>query len=227
MAWMMKSIDRVYTGRYAEDYDLDRTGSERWAHEDRVIRPLLAGIRPGQTVLDIAAGTGRWLPAYREVGAKPILLDSSIDMLRQAEAKAEELGFDVSVRQQSALSAEPFPDADWAVSTRFFNWIPLPGVESVLRKLLAARVQSVLFTITFEPADLDAAESQALRRRMRTKNLRSLLRLRKKGVYHLHRERDVRSLLARLGLSIDHEDVILEAGGRRTVAIRATPLDRQ
>jgi SAM-dependent methyltransferase len=217
----VKSINRVYTGRYAERYDARRTESEAWRREDAAIRPLLRKIHSGETVLDVAAGTGRWLSAYKDAGARPILLDASEDMLKQAEAKAEELHLEVRLIPQSALSSEPYPSADWVVLTRFLNWIPLAAVASVLRKAIATGAHSVLFTITFEPTELSANQRREIRRRMLLKNIRSLLRLRRKGIYHLHKEADVRSLLSSLGVTIIHEEILREQG-RRTVAMLAT-----
>jgi hypothetical protein len=187
---------------------------------------MLAQIRPGETVLDVAAGTGRWLPAYADAEAKPILLDSSMDMLKQAKAKAASLGVDAAIIEQSATADESFPRADWVVTTRFFNWIPLSAVETVLRKMIATGAHSIFFTISFEPADLKPAEAEEVRRFMRSKNLRSLLRLRRKGVYHLHQENDVRALLARLGLAVEHEEPLHQRKGRRTVAMRTAPTIR-
>jgi ubiquinone/menaquinone biosynthesis C-methylase UbiE len=225
---LMKKIDRVYTGRYAEKYEAQRSGSERWKREEAVLGPLLATrIHPEEIVLDIAAGTGRWLPAYAEARAKPILLDSSVDMLQQAKAKADGMGLDISIIAQSALSREPFPAADFAVVTRFFNWISLSAVEAVLRKMIATGARGLLFTISFEPAGLDAETAREVRRYMRSKNLKSLLRLRRKGVYHLHREEDVRSLLAKLGLAIEHEELLHQRSGRRTVLFQVHSTDRQ
>jgi SAM-dependent methyltransferase len=221
----VKSINRVYTGRYAEKYDAQRTGSETWRREDAAIRPLLRKIRSGETVLDVAAGTGRWLSAYSEAGARPILLDASEDMLKQAKAKADELHLEVKLVPQSALSPKPYPPADWAVLTRFFNWIPLSAVASVLRKAIATGAHSVLFTISFEPTDLSTNQRREIRRRMLLKNIRSLLRLRRKGVYHLHKEADVRLLLSSLGLTVVHEQTLRQQG-RRTVAILAAPPGR-
>jgi SAM-dependent methyltransferase len=224
---MTKKIDHVYTGRYAEKYEAQRSGSERWQREQAVLGPLLAQIRAGETVLDVAAGTGRWLPAYAEAKAKPILLDSSNDMLEQAKVKARSLGLDATIIAQSATAAEPFPRADWVVTTRFFNWIPLAAVEAVLRKMIATGAHTIFFTISFEPADLPPAEAEEVRRFMRSKNLKSLLRLRRKGVYHLHPENDVRALLARLGLTIEHEEPLHQRSGRRTVAFRTAPTGRR
>jgi 2-polyprenyl-3-methyl-5-hydroxy-6-metoxy-1,4-benzoquinol methylase len=226
MTWFTKKIDHVYTGRYAEKYEAQRSTSERWQHEQAVIGPMLAQIRPGETVLDVAAGTGRWLPAYAEAKARPTLLDSSKDMLEQAQAKARSLGVDATIIAQSATASEPFPRADWVVTTRFFNWIPLASVEAVLRKMIATGAHTIFFTISFEPADLPRSEAEEVRRFMRSKNLKSLLRLRRKGVYHLHREADVRALLARLGLAIEHEAPLHQRGGRRTIALRTAPTKR-
>ncbi|MDY6873910.1 MAG: methyltransferase domain-containing protein [Chloroflexota bacterium] len=47
----------------------------------------LAGIEPGQSVLDVAGGTGRVSVLFREQGAKVHLVDTAAGMLNQAREK--------------------------------------------------------------------------------------------------------------------------------------------
>jgi ubiquinone/menaquinone biosynthesis C-methylase UbiE len=88
----MKAIENTYTGEYARNYNSSRTHSIEWIRENNAIEPMLRMIGQSQTVLDIAAGTGRWLHIYAEIGARPTLLDASRDMLDQAQLKAHEMG---------------------------------------------------------------------------------------------------------------------------------------
>lgn len=85
---MTKQIERVYTGHVAANYDAVRGNSDRWAREAEVIEPLLRTISAGTKLIDVAAGTGRWLNIYREIGLDATLLDSSADMLSVAKEKA-------------------------------------------------------------------------------------------------------------------------------------------
>lgn len=213
----MKNIDMVYTGTIAAKYDAVRSGGKRWAREAEVIEPLLQSIPANTCLLDVAAGTGRWLPLYKKQGLAPILIDSSRDMLAQAEAKAAALELPVQIVCASALSPAPFPAATQAIVTNFFNWISLPGVETVLQKIIAAGVTRLLFMISYFPDDA----SLLLRFRkslwLGIRNFRSRLGWKEKGHYHLHAEREVRGLLQRLGLVAQAEHLIVASRYKRNV----------
>lgn len=215
----MKKIDHVYTGNVAEKYDKLRVGSERWARENSAIEPLLSRIPAGSRVLDIAAGTGRWLTLYSALKVRPILVDSSGDMLSIAKAKADELGLETSIIVGSALDATPFPEADWAVTTNFLNWISLRDVEKVLSKVAAAKIPSLTFMITYLPCKLTLRESLGARRKVLKNNFRSWLGVREKGIYHLHNEAEVRAMLARVGIEVAQETKIFLTEGRQNVVI--------
>ena len=218
----MKTIDTTYTGQYARAYDSKRSDSIGWKREAQAIEPILRLISRGDTVLDIAAGTGRWLQTYSEIGAQPILLDASREMLAQAQLKAERLGLPLSAVVQSALGDTPFPMAQWAVITRFFNWIPLGKVEKVLTKALAAGVGDLLFMLTYLPTSTGQVRRLETRYVTFRRNAASLLGRREKSLYYLHSEGAVRMMLASLGLQIRIERVISDTPERRTVMFHAS-----
>lgn len=218
----MKIIDTVYTGAMAAKYDRVRAGGERWTREAKVIEPLLRSIPPDTRLLDVAAGTGRWLPLYKESGLAPVLIDSSPDMLDQAAAKAAALGVPARIVCASALSSDPFPEATHALVTNFFNWISLQDVETVLRKILAARVQRILFMISYFPADASLVLTFRKSLSLGYRNFRSRMGWKEKGHYHLHMESEVRQLLDRLGLGIQAERLIVATRYKRNVMIDAT-----
>lgn len=218
----MRRIDDIYTGDCARTYDADRLASIEWTREELAIEPMLHAIKSGETVLDLAAGTGRWLPVYAAIGAQPILLDVSRDMLHQAKARALELSLDISVSTQSALDGPAFPHAQWAVITRFFNWIPLASVKSVLQRCLEAKVENFLFMITYLPDSVGLPMSVRTRFTTFRRNVSSKLGRREKGIYFLHSETKLRRMLNKLGLTIEVERVISDRRGRRNVMIRAS-----
>lgn len=221
----MRKIDNIYTGAYARSYEADRVGTVEWAREQEIIGPMLHVIKRGDIVLDIAAGTGRWLPVYAEIGAKPILLDVSEGMLVQAKKAAHDLGLEVSTIVQSALDAPKFPNADWAVTTRFLNWVPLRSAREVLEKCVAANIKNFLLMVTYLPAATSRA--RALKHRLTTfkRNIKSALGWRKKGIYYLSSEQEVRDMIQQAGLAVKVERVISDTGRRRNVLIWATRAD--
>ena len=215
----MKNIDAVYTGAMAAKYDRVRTESKRWIREAEVIGPMLRSLPEGASLIDVAAGTGRWLAIYKERGIVPVLIDSSQDMLAQAATKAAALGVPARIVCESALSPAPFPEATYALITNFFNWISLPNVETVLRKIRAARILRILFMISYFPADAGPVLKFRKNLSLACRNFRSHMGWHEKGHYHLHAERDVRALLDRLGLAVQAEQLIVARRYKRNVML--------
>jgi malonyl-CoA O-methyltransferase len=72
--------------RLAEDYD--STPNALIALEQRTMTPLLPGNMEGLTVVDVAAGTGRWALHCGKRGARAIAVDFCHEMLRIAPIPA-------------------------------------------------------------------------------------------------------------------------------------------
>ncbi len=220
---MKKQIERVYTGQVAANYDVVRGNSARWARESDVIEPLLRTIPPGTKLIDVAAGTGRWLDIYRELGLDAALIDSSSDMLAVAREKALAFGYGIRTVCEPATSPAPYPAAETAVVTNFFNWIPLDEVETVLQKMIAAGVSRMIFMITYGKEAAKPIDRGWGRLRVGIDNIRSRLGVREKGHYHIHAEKVVRRLLTRLRLEVHGEHLIVDGRYKRNVMIDAAP----
>lgn len=220
---MKKQIERVYTGQVAANYDAVRGNSARWARESEVIEPLLRTIPPGTKLIDVAAGTGRWLDIYRELGLDAALIDSSSDMLAVAREKALAFGYGIRTVCEPATSPAPYPAAETAVVTNFFNWIPLDEVETVLQKMIAAGVSRMIFMITYGKEAAKPIDRGWGRLRIGIDNIRSRLGVREKGHYHIHAEKAVRRLLTRLRLEVHGERLIVDGRYKRNVMIDAAP----
>jgi predicted TPR repeat methyltransferase len=217
----MAELEQVYKGRYAQEYDQRREVQPNWQIEQATIVRELARVQPGESILDIAAGTGRWLEALKDRRAEVTLVDVSDDMLQKARERADSIGFPVTTRVGDALSMNAFPPCDWMVSTRFFNWVPLADVERVLEKAAQAGARGFIFSIRFLKRDR-GTPSLAWRLRKLRSTVRNSLGIGKKATYHLHKEQDVRDMLSRQGLSIADETVIVESTDRRKVCFTLT-----
>ena len=220
---MKKQIERVYTGQVAANYDAVRGNSARWARESEVIEPLLRTIPAGTKLIDVAAGTGRWLDIYRELGLDAALIDSSPDMLAVARERAAAAGYGIRTVCEPATSPAPYPAAETAVVTNFFNWIPLDEVETVLQKMIAAGVSRMIFMITYGKETAKPIDRGWGRLRIGIDNIRSRLGVREKGHYHIHPENVVRRLLTRLRLDVHGEHLIVDGRYKRNVMIDTAP----
>lgn len=221
---MAKKIDDVYTGSVASKYDEVRNRLPRWKREASVIEPVLRGIPSGSSVLDVAAGTARWLPVYKDLALKVTLTDASADMLAIAAEKAKSLGVEARVEQISAIDDTPFPPAETVVTTNFLNWISLADVEICLRKMRQTGAGTFLLMIAYIPQDWSATKRLRARLRISWKNLRTRLGIREKGIYRLHDEQDVRAMFRRVGLTMVDEAVIEENAKKRVTFVTAKPV---
>ena len=99
---------------------------------DRMLRP--ARLKPGETVLDVACGTGTFAIAMkRQVGpgGQVFGIDASEGMVARATRKAERAGLEVSFVQGSAQSL-PFEDGrfDVVTGTLMLHHLPKPVRET-------------------------------------------------------------------------------------------------
>lgn len=88
----------------------------------------LAGMAPGESVLDVGCGTGTLaIAAKRRVGqsGKVCGIDASPEMIARARKKAGKAGVEL-VFETAAIEALPFPDAtfDIVLSTVMFHHLP-------------------------------------------------------------------------------------------------------
>ena len=93
----------------------------------------LAGLRPGDSVLDVGCGTGTLaITAKWRVGPSGVVvgIDASQEMIERAKRKALKAGLEVRF-QTAVVEALPFPDAsfDVAFSTLMLHHLPRPVRE--------------------------------------------------------------------------------------------------
>lgn len=110
-------------------------GRER-AFRERLVE--LAGIEPGEAVLDIGCGTGSLaLAAKQRVGARGEVygIDASPEMIARARRKATKAGSTVAF-ETGVAETLPFPDArfDVVLSTLMLHHLPRPVREQCVRE---------------------------------------------------------------------------------------------
>lgn len=118
-------------------------------NEQRVIHRLLH-LAPGQTVLDVAAGTGRIAVYLAQQGLHVTALDLTHNMLLQAQARADASASAVRFVEGNGR-ALPLPDAqfDAVISIRFLHLLPValhrPFIMEMWRVLKPGGVLLVQF----------------------------------------------------------------------------------
>lgn len=127
-------------------------------------------------------------------------------------------GLNLETVQGNPLSPAPLPSAEYALVTDLFDRISLGEVESVLQKLIAARVSRVFFTIRCcsHRGGVFASLLRACWKYLRGGRKRQAIG------YSFHAGRDMRSLFWRLNLTINSETIITGGEGGPTVLIDAS-----
>ena len=199
----MQSATSIYFGNVAAGYENERTGDPIWQKEDEVLTAALsAALMPGDRVVDLAAGTGRWLGLYKAAHVRPTLVDVSADMLEIARARAAALDITIDeIVEGDVFRMSVLPLGDWLVCTRFFNWISQADADRVMTRAAAAGICHAAFTVRC--LDPDAPRSARLEsvRYWRDKNRQVRAGTRKKGHYYLQSVDRMTRMLDRHGFS--------------------------
>jgi len=128
---------KKYLGHKAVRYDQKRTSKTATQRDQVTVESYLAKIAPGDSVLDLPAGTGRFIEFCIGQGLVYTGVDISQDMLEVARTKipAGVTNADLQVADARAL---PFEDDsfDYAIVVKFIKWLPtLDIVIDVLREI--------------------------------------------------------------------------------------------
>lgn len=133
-----------YRGIAAQNYEKSRHGP-LWEKEYETVRAIADTWEPGETVLDVPVGTGRFLPIYEAAGVEVHGVDVSPDML--AEAKKKDTSATLQVGDVFDL---PFADDtfDHAVCIRLLNWMDLAEVGQALREMARVTTGTLYVSVT-------------------------------------------------------------------------------
>jgi demethylmenaquinone methyltransferase/2-methoxy-6-polyprenyl-1,4-benzoquinol methylase len=116
----------------AERYDL--TNAVLAMRQDRRWRQAVAralDLRPGQTALDLAAGTGTSSEPFVEAGVRTVPCDFSLGMLRVGRTRRPDLGF-----VAGDATRLPFADGAFDAVTISFGLRNVVDVDGALREML-------------------------------------------------------------------------------------------
>lgn len=202
----------AYRGPIAEHYDRDRVGEAIWELEQRFVADWAATLPPGLSLIDIPAGTGRFVEILLGRGLKVHAMDISDDMLapiRRRWPAADNPGLTVQ-----AGDAEHLPLGDGAVdcvlSWRLFHLLPVPVFGRVLQEFRrVARGQIVVQVFAVRPPGQPRPFAPALRRKLSL--ARSRLRAALGGTpvppwAHIesfsHGDEEIRRAIAAAGLAV-------------------------
>jgi len=134
-------ISKYYDKKQAEDYEI-RRNNPIWHAEGEVFNKIKKKIAPKYNqlmkVLDVGAGTGRWIPYLHDVSSEYIGTDISENMLNQAELKLElcPKEFRKSVHLINS-SVEQLPlhvngKFDFIIMTRFLSHFSINEIKNIL-----------------------------------------------------------------------------------------------
>jgi ubiquinone/menaquinone biosynthesis C-methylase UbiE len=192
-----------YRGPLAQKYDSRRRRGAQWLGEQKAVEALLADLPTGSSILDIPAGTGRFIELYKKYGLRASGMDSSADMLAEAQRKANEIHFAIDLRTAD-IRAIAAADAsfDCVLCMRFLNWVDPDGLKIVLAELARVAKSHLILGIRCAVDEADA-KPQRISPWRRLIEQRKLRRQERKGAKrYKHDQRAVQSLFAGVGLTV-------------------------
>lgn len=191
----------AYQGGIAANYDRDRQGEPVWQQEQAWVEGWAQAIPAGAKVLDLPAGTGRFIGILRARGARVHAVDISEDMLAELRRAWPNEGDGLTIERADA-EALPFADNsfDFAVCWRLLHLLPAGIDERVLRELArVCRGGIVLEVFGIEPVGPLRAWWRRLRARFRRPDASAPW---SHITSYARREPEVLRLIARCGLRV-------------------------
>lgn len=211
----------AYRGEIASRYDEHRTVEAVWAVEQEFLRKWTETLAPGATLLDIPAGTGRFVEFYLVRGLRVHAWDISADMIAEVRRRFPAAGDALDARVGDAEKLALADGAvDHVVCWRFFHLIPVAVMDGVLREFRRVTRGSVLLQVfAVRPVGMRITAWQKVKDRLRP----WWRRLRSKGsqpwahiTSYAHREENLLAAFARTGWSVAETHTIAEQDGLPT-----------
>lgn len=201
------SAKSAYQGDVASNYDAARMVEPLWEIEQTFVKNWTDSIITGSSILDIPAGTGRFIETFLAKGLEVKAMDISQDMLAQIMRRHDKTSGSLAI---SVADAERLPlenrSVDYVVSWRFFHLLPLKTAQAVLAEFhRVARKQIVIQVLPVRLGGISSYVPAAVKKLLRP--LRTLL-LRKENLpwshieSFVHSERSMRALFRAEGLRL-------------------------
>lgn len=201
----------AYQGDIASRYDEQRITEPIWGQEQAFVGAWVQTLAPGATILDIPAGTGRFVQFFLARGMRVHARDISADMLAEIHRRFDPLPAGLEVRVGDAERLDLPDDAtDHVICWRFLHLIPPPVVGRVLAEFRRVCCGTIILQVfAVRPAGTHRTAWQSFKDRVRPlwRRLRPVDRSTAKTPWaHItsypHREEDLLRAFARAGLSL-------------------------
>jgi len=138
---MAVELATKYTGKVAATYESKRHKSLKWKEENKAVAALLGSISC-ETLLDVAAGTGRFVSLYESMGIQSLGLDISQDMLVNARHRG------MNVVCGDILTYESKRTFDVVLCVRLLNWFDKTDMAAALVRLSMLASEHVIISLT-------------------------------------------------------------------------------
>jgi ubiquinone/menaquinone biosynthesis C-methylase UbiE len=143
------SVRTRYNGNTASRYDEKRKKRKKWRKEIEAITKIANSFDPDSTVLDIPAGTGRFLMSLKDASHTVYGIDISLDMLLQAKEKCEDSPVDMIIGDAVTIPLKK-DSVDYAVCIRLLNWVMESTMKNILNELRRVSRKGIVIGIRTE-----------------------------------------------------------------------------
>jgi ubiquinone/menaquinone biosynthesis C-methylase UbiE len=139
---MTEILGAPYNGRKAASYEAKRKSKKKWKDENTFASMILTDAKG--SLLDVAVGTGRFLPLYKKLGLKVTGLDISNDMLRLAAKHKSGAKLMAGNAVALQFNANTF---DTVVCVRLLHLVNELTMRKMLAELFRVARKHILLTI--------------------------------------------------------------------------------
>lgn len=208
----------AYRGDVAANYDRDRIDEPVWQREQAWVEAWAQRVPEGATVLDVPAGTGRFVGILQERGARVHAIDISEDMLTELRTRWMPASDTLVVAKGDAEALTYPADAfDFAICWRLFHLLPPKAVVRVVRELArVCRGEIVLEVFGVESCGRLTAWARFLKRRLRAMIPRAAEQVATPWSHitnFSHREADLLAVFASCGLRLASAETLADYHG--------------
>ena len=157
-------ISKYYDKKQAEDYE-KRRNNQTWHNENKVFNiirdKILIDNKDLIEVLDVGAGTGRWIPYLNNLSIKYVATDISENMLYQAELKLKESPNEFKKNTKFIVSSvEELPinlsgKFDLIIMTRFLSHFSVNEINNILKIIRKYSKKDLIVSLRVAEKKLD------------------------------------------------------------------------